>query len=78
MSTLKEMAQEYRAAAAKLAMRIKEKRDAGAPEAEIRSLSAALQDIRAAQRELDGYYTVPRSDITSAGWKARGVTKDDH
>lgn len=78
MATMKEMAAEYRVAAAKLALRIKEKKAAGAAPMEIKSLKEALRDIREIQRLLDGYYGVPRtSQFAAVGWKARR-TRDDH
>lgn len=79
MSTMREMAQEYRAASARLAMRIQEKKDAGADPQMLRSLRTCLKEMRAVQRVLDGYYTVPRNEeITSAGWRGRGPSADDH
>lgn len=78
MATMKEMAAEYRVAAAKLALRIKEKKADGASPMEIKSLKEALRDIREIQRLLDGYYDVPRtSQFAAVGWKARR-TRDDH
>lgn len=56
MGTMQEMIREYRAAAAKLAMRIQEKKAAGAPETEVSALQDALQDVRAACREMVRYY----------------------
>lgn len=79
MSTLAEMAAEYREAAAKLALRITEKQAAGASPAELNSLREALGDIREAQRALSGYYDIPRAPgVTCAGWRARGLSQDDH
>lgn len=78
MATMKEMAAEYRIAAAKLALRIKEKKAMGAPPSEINALKDALQDVREAQRLLDGYYEIPRTSKDAAvGWKARR-SRDDH
>lgn len=72
------MAAEYRLSAAKLAMKIAEKKAAGAAPAELRPLQEALGDIRETQRLLDGYYDVPRSSsIAAVGWRAR-KTRDDH
>ncbi len=76
MATMKEMAAEYRVAAAKLAMRIEQKKAVGATDTEIASLQRTLNDIRKIQRLLDGYYTTPRtSDFVVAG---RLGEKDDH
>lgn len=78
MATMEEMSAEYRVAAAKLAMRLREKKASGAPPPEINSLKEALQDIREIQRLLDGYYEVPRtSQFAAVGWKARR-SRDDH
>lgn len=79
MSTMKEMVQEYREAAAKLSVRIQEKASAGAGKKELANLNAALHNIREVQRLLDGYYDCPRAEgISTAGWKARGYSPDDH
>lgn len=78
MSSMKEMAVEYRLAAAKLAMRIAEKRAAGASPQELRPLQEALRDVREAQRLMDGYYGVPRSaSLAAVDWHARRI-RDDH
>ncbi len=74
---MREMAGEYRLAAAKLAMQIREERSAGASQARLAALAGALRDIRETQRLLDGYYEVPRSSpLAAVGWKARR-TQDD-
>ena len=79
MSTMKEMVQEYRKAAAKLSVRIQERASAGANKYELDKLRQALQNIREVQRLLDGYYDCPRAEgISTAGWKARGYSPDDH
>ena len=54
MASMQEMAAEYRAAAAKLAMRIAEKKAAGASRKELYPLLEALGDIREAQRLISG------------------------
>lgn len=78
MATMKEMAVEYRIAAAKLSLRIKEKKATGAPPEVINSLTSTLRDIREIQRLLDGYYDIPRTCSDAAvGWKARR-SRDDH
>lgn len=46
MAAMKELVPEYRAASAKLAMRISEKKAAGASPAELRPLQEALRDVR--------------------------------
>lgn len=74
MAAMKELVPEYRAASAKLAMRISEKKAAGASPTELRPLQEALRDVREVQRLLDGYYEVPRSaDIAAVGWNARKI-----
>lgn len=78
MATMKKMAVEYRIAAAKLSLRIKEKKAMGAHLEETNSLKSALRDIRDIQRLLDGYYDIPRTCSDAAvGWKARR-SRDDH
>ena len=79
MSTMKEMAREYRKAAAKLSVRIQEKASAGAGMEELAKLREALRNIREIQRLLDGYYDIPRAEgISTVGWTARRSSKDDH
>lgn len=79
MSTLAEMAAAYRAASAKMAIGIRARKAAGATEAELRPLREALEEMRAVQRTLDGYYDLPRDPaITSAGWHGRRPSRDDH
>nr|WP_325212334.1 hypothetical protein [uncultured Oscillibacter sp.] len=79
MATMKELVSEYREASAKLAMRIAEKKAAGASPAELRPLQEALQDVRAVQRLMDGYYDLPRSPgVAAVGWKARRVNDDKY
>ncbi len=79
MATMKELAAEYRAASAKLAMRVAEKKAAGASPAELRPLQEALRDIREIQRLMDGYYDVPRSaGIAAVGWRAWRVNDEKH
>lgn len=74
MATMKELVPEYREASAKLAMRIAEKKAAGASPAELAPFKQALRDIRTVQRLMDSYYDVPRSpDVAAVGWKARRV-----
>ena len=79
MSTLKEMAHEYKVAAAKLAMAIERHQKEGdlTPE-ELKSLRQALKDTRAAAHLLSGYYDVPRQDdgLTLQGLKARRIRDD--
>lgn len=79
MSTMKEMAHEYKVAAAKLAMAIDRHQKAGDLTAEeLQSLRRALQETREAAHLLSGYYDVPRQDggLTLQGLTARR-TRDD-
>ena len=74
---MREMAGEYRLAAAKLAIRIQVERAAGASRARLTALAGALRDIRETQRLLDGYYEAPRSSpLAAVGWKARRTWDD--
>lgn len=80
MSTLKEMAHEYKVAAAKLAMAIeRHKKEGNLTPDELNSLQQALRDTRDAAHLLSGYYDTPRQDIglTMQGIHARR-TRDDH
>ena len=75
MSSMKEMAAEYREAAAKLSMKIAEKETAGADPQEISALRNIRNDIRALAFILDGYYDVPRpaGNAVAVDWKARRI-----
>lgn len=80
MSTLKEMAAEYRAAAAKLTLSINRHKAAGdLSEYEMTQLCQARRDIREVSHLLSGYYDTPRpeSGITLQGLRPR-KTRDDH
>ena len=69
MSTLKEMAFEYKQAAAKLAMAIERHKVAGdLSEAELKSLRQALRETREAAHLLSGYYHRGRSAQKHYGW----------
>lgn len=79
MSTMKEMAHEYKVAAAKLAMAIdRHQKNGDLTAAELNSLRQALRDTREAAHLLSGYYDVPRqeSGFTLQGLKARRVRDD--
>ena len=79
MADLRELAAGYRIAAAKLAMRIREKEERGDPPEDIRKLRGMLADLREVQRCLDGYYDIPRpSEITMSNMRARGPSHEDH
>lgn len=70
MSTLKEMAHEYKVAAAKLAMAIeRHKKEGNLTPDELNSLRAALRDTRATAHLLSGYDHLPdqRDRIYASG-----------
>ena len=70
MSTLKEMAREYRVASAKIARRVREMSERGGDAAVIASLKTTLIDMRAIQRLLDSYYELSRDpDFTCSSLK---------
>ncbi len=77
---MRELSVQYRLAAARLAMRIRELESSGDAEPwRLQTLKSMLADTRAVQRALSGYYDLPRPEgFTAAGWKARGATSDDH
>ncbi len=79
MGAMGKLAEEYRAASARLAMRIAELEASGTADPwRLRTLKAMLEDTRAVQRALANYYSLPRPEgITSAGWRARGASADD-
>lgn len=67
MGTMAEMAVEYRKESARIAMRIKEKEESGAPRWEIEELKRMLREMRDKQRLLASYYDTPRDmSITMA------------
>lgn len=79
MSTMKEMAHEYKVAAAKLAMAIdRHQKDGDLTAEELQSLRQALKDTRAAAHLLSGYYDVPRQGdgLTLQGLVARRIRDD--
>ena len=78
MSTMKEMAVEYRKESAHIAIRLAEKKAAGAPSWEIEMLEKMLREIRVKQRLLASYYDSPRdSTITMAGAYAPNHRRND-
>ena len=71
MSTMAEMALEYRMAAVKIKLKIKQLKEEGAPPDEIQAYKDVLRQLRDTSRLLSGYYDVPRfSDNAAVGWKA--------
>lgn len=80
MSTLKEMAFEYKKTAAKLAIAIERHKVAGdMTETELKLLQKILKETREVAHLLSGYYDAPRPEcsITLLGMKTR-KTKDDN
>lgn len=80
MSTLKEMAYQYKVAAAKIAQAIdRHKKEGDLTSTELKSLQQTLRDTRAVAHLLSGYYDVPRQDdgFTLQGLTARR-TNDEH
>nr|DAD85705.1 MAG TPA: hypothetical protein [Siphoviridae sp. ctP6113] len=79
MSTLKEIAVEYRMSAAKLSLRIRELKCSNADPGRVKVLQEMLRDTREVQRAISRYYELPRQGwVTSVEWKARGPSQDDH
>ncbi len=81
MGTMKEMAAEYRAAAARMAMRIQEHEERGDVEpSELNRMREVLQEVREVGRVLECYYDTPRprGPYTLTGMAARGASRDDH
>ena len=71
MSTMAEMAKEYREAAIKIRMKIARLKEEGAPPNEIQAYQVILAQLRDTSRLLSGYYEVPRfSENAAVGWKA--------
>ena len=78
MSTMAEMAVEYRKEAARISMRIAEKKAADAPAWEIEMLRGMLRELRVKQRLLASYYDSPRdSTITMSGAYAPKRRRND-
>lgn len=77
MSTMKEMAQEYHMAAAKIKMKIKCMEENGVPEGKIRTYRNVLRQMRDTARLLSGYYDTPRqSEDAAIGWKSDARRQD--
>ena len=71
MSTMTEMALEYRMAAVKIKLKIKQLKKEDASLEEVNQYKYILAQIRDIVRLLDGYYDVPRySEDAAVGWKA--------
>lgn len=71
MSTMAEMALEYRMAAAKISMEIERLKAEGAPAYEIARYYAVLAQIRDTAQLLSGYYDTPRHSVNAAiGWRS--------
>lgn len=78
--SLSDLASEYRRTSARISMRIHDLKAAGCTDtARLKSLRKMLAEVREIQRVLDGYYTMPREHwSTSAQWRARGPSDEDH
>lgn len=77
MSTMEEMAAEYRLAAAKMRLQIQRMKADGAPQSQIDACRTVLRELRDTSRLLSGYYDTPRfSQNASAGWRA-GKTRSN-
>lgn len=71
MSELKEMAAEYRLAAAKMRLQIRRMEERGAPPQDINQCRYILSELRDTSALLSGYYDIPRfSQNTVIGWRA--------
>lgn len=71
MSTMAEMALEYRMAAAKISMGIERLKAEGAPTYEINRYYAVLTQIRDTAQLLSGYYDTPRhSENAAINWRS--------
>lgn len=79
MSTMAELATEYRKGSARLAIRIREKEGCGAPQWEIVEMRKMLSEMRVKQRLLSSYYDAPRdmSITMSCAYAPKGRRKDD-
>lgn len=79
MSTLKEMAVEYREAAAKMRVFIKRREEQGADDWELKQHREVLRQLRDTSRLLSGYYDVQRYSINAAvGWLVGRAPSNDH
>lgn len=77
MSELKEMAAEYRLAAAKMRIQIQRMQEAGAPQSQINECRMALHELRDTSRLLSGYYDTPRvSSNAAVRWYAGKKRRD--
>lgn len=79
MSTMQEISAEYRMAAVKIKMKIKQLEADGAPPQEINKYRIILQQLRDSSQLLSGYYDTPRvSENAAIGWSAgKKVHYDD-
>lgn len=75
--TMKEMAAEYRLAAAKIRMQIKRMEKEGAPPGEINQYRYILTELRDTANLLSAYYDAPRVSRNAAvNWWAPRVRRD--
>lgn len=79
MSTMKEMAFEYREAAAKMRVFIERRKAQGADDWELTQHREVLKQLRDTSRLLSGYYDVQRCSINAAvGWLVGRAPSDGH
>ena len=80
MSTLSELALEYRQTAAQMALAIERHSRAGdLPPGQLAQLRHMLEELRTTQRTLSGYYDLPRPGVVDASsWTAGKGREDDH
>ena len=78
--TMRELAREYRATAARLNMRIQQHEQAGDRDpAELATMRSMLADLRLIARTCSGYYDLPRPGVVDATvYYSRGHSRDDH
>lgn len=66
-----EMALEYRMAAVKIKLKIKQLKEEGAPPNEIQAYQVVLAQLRDTVQLLSGYYDTPRHSVNAAiGWRS--------
>lgn len=66
-----EMALEYRMAAVKIKLKIKQLKEEGAPPNEIQAYQVVLAQLRDTAQLLSGYYDTPRHSQNAAiGWRS--------
>ena len=79
MDNLQQMAAEYRAEAARMALKLRQMRKEGADRYRINHMAEVLKETRQMAHALSHYYDAPRDPaVTGAGYYARkGKNHDD-